>query len=249
MMKKAMLIIGVSCAMALFGGDEERLEELEHICGFVPSDDLRRPQVIPTPDDIIVKYHISTNQLVADLKSIVMKYSLREEDKFKRWIRESAVGELGRYCGTNELAFLSTIMTNSSDYAQHAAMCASICILTHSSELVDLARGIITNTTVYSERLRGWTCCLLLDKCREDSGAVYITDSAIRTQIAALVVEQAGVNTDLVITIDRCACDLNPWYRHSQQRRDNLARLRPPGLTGRPKEIYDAAQRDAAQED
>ena len=248
-MKKAMLIIGVSCAMALFGGDEERLGELERICGFVPSDDLRRPQVIPTPDDIIVKYHITTNQLVADLKSIVMKYNLREEDKFKRWIRESAVGELGRYSSTNELAFLSTIMTNSSDYAQHAAMCASICILTHSSELVDLARGIITNTTVYSERLRDWTCCLLFDKCREDSGAVYITDSAIRTQIAALFVELADVNTDLVITVDRYACDLNPWYRHSQQRRDNLARLRPPGLTGRPKEIYDAAQRDAAQED
>ena len=243
-----MLFVAAYAAM-LHGGDVERLEELEHICGFVPSDDLRRPQVIPTPDDIIAKYHITTNQLVADLKSIVMKYSIREEDKFKRWIRESAVGELWRYCGTNELAFLSTIMTNNSDYAQHAAMCASICILTHSSELVDLARGIITNTTVYSERLRGWTCCLLLDKCREDSGAVYITDSAIRTQIAALFVEQAGVNTDLVITIDRCACDLNPWYRHSQQRRDNLARLRPPGLTGNYAEVYDAAQRDAAQED
>ena len=43
-MKKAMLIIGVSCAMALFGGDEERLGELERICGLVPSDDLRRSE-------------------------------------------------------------------------------------------------------------------------------------------------------------------------------------------------------------
>lgn len=34
-------------------------------------------------------------------------------------------------------------------------------------------------------------------------------------------------------------------FRHSQQRRDNLARLRSAGLTGEPAEIYSARQRDA----
>ena len=55
-------------------------------------------------------------------------------------------------------------------------------------------------------------------------------------------------NRDLAITMDKNACELNPWYRHSQQRRDNLARLRPIGLTGKRAEIYNAAQQDAACE-
>ncbi len=248
-MKKMMtMMMTASCVAVLYCGDAERLEELEHICGFVPSDDLRRPQVIPTPDDIIVKYHISTNQLVADLKSIVMKYKIDEEDGSKRWIRESAVGQLGNYCGTNELAFLATIMTNSSDYAQQLAMGSSINILKRSPKLIDLERGIVTNITMCA-RLRSWTCGLLLGICQEGRGSMYIDDPAQHARIAAFFVEQAGINGDLIITMDKYACELNPWYRHSQQRRDNLARLRPPGLTGNYAEVYDAAQRDAAQED
>ena len=50
---------------------------------------------------------------------------------------------------------------------------------------------------------------------------------------------------DSTLYVDQVACELNPSYRHSQQRRDNLARLRKPGLTGLPAQIYDAAQRDA----
>ena len=52
-----------------------------------------------------------------------------------------------------------------------------------------------------------------------------------------------------MLYVDRVACDLNPTYRHSQQRRDNLARLRPAGLTGEQAEIYDARQRDAQPKD
>ena len=48
-----------------------------------------------------------------------------------------------------------------------------------------------------------------------------------------------------MLYVDRVACELNPSYRHSQQRRDNLAKLRPAGLTGEQAEIYDARQRDA----
>ena len=49
----------------------------------------------------------------------------------------------------------------------------------------------------------------------------------------------------LALYVDEVTCRLNPTYRHSQQRRDNLAGLRKPGLTGLPAQIYDAAQRDA----
>ena len=42
----------------------------------------------------------------------------------------------------------------------------------------------------------------------------------------------------LDLYVDEVACRLNPTYRHSQQRRDNLARLRKPGLTGLPAQNF-----------
>lgn len=248
-MKKLLMIIGGLCAISAYSGDTERLDELERICAFVPSDDLRRPEIRPMPHDIIAKYHITTNQLIADLKSIAMKYNHDEVDERERRIRASAVSGLGRYCTTNELLYLSAIMTNSNDYAQSNALGASISILKHSPELISLARGIVTNTTVYSEGLRGWTYSLLLGMCTEGKSDMYIADSAQHERIASFFLERAAVEQDDTLFVDRCAYTLNPWYRHSQQRRDNLARLRPLGLTGNYAEAYDARQRDAAQED
>ena len=94
-MKKMMtMLVTALCVAVLYCGDAERLEELEHICGFVPSDDLRRPQVIPTPDDIIVKYHITTNQLVADSRT--PRSARREKEVVlvvsKRTYRQAASG-------------------------------------------------------------------------------------------------------------------------------------------------------------
>ena len=249
-MKRMMIMLVAAVYMAmLYGGDAERLDELERICAAEPSDDLFRPQVISTPDDIIAKYHITTNQLIADLKSIAMKYNTEEQDEHKRDARSLAVANIGQYAGTNELAFLSTIMTNNGDYAQASAMGASIHILRYSPELVDLARGIVTNATAFSSGLRSWTCTMLISMCLEGRSSMYIDAPAQHARIAAFFVDQTAIPPDVALTMDDYACILNPWYRHSQQRRDNLARLRPPGLTGRRAELYDAAQRDAAQED
>ena len=248
-MDKMMTTITVAlCVTILRGNDVERLEELERICAFEPCDDLTSPEVVPTPADIITKYHVSTNQVVMDLKTIAAKYTSAELDERKRNARSHAISCLGLYGGTNDLAFLNAIMTNRGDYAQVNALEASISIQKDSPALVELVNGIVTNTPTYSYLLRGRTCVLLHRMCRNDNG-MYLDNPAQRARIAAFFVEQAGTNGDLAITMDIRACDLNPWYRHSQQRRDNLARLRPPGLTGRPAEIYDAAQRDAAQED
>ena len=236
------------CTAALYGGDAERLEELERICAYEPGCDLRMPEIVPTPDDIIEKYQISTNQLVADLKTIAARHSLGEQDAIKRRTRSIAVANIGKYSGTNELAFLETIMTNSSDYAQQCAIGAGIIILKHSPELIDLERKIVSNAAI-CDRLRAWTCAQLVYMCNEEMIGNYIDDPAQHARIAAFFVEQAGANRELAITMDKKACELNPWYRHSQQRRDNLARLRPIGLTGKPAELYDAAQADAAQED
>ena len=249
-MKRMMtMLVAAICAVMLHGGDAERLEELERICAAEPNDDLFRPQVIPTPDDIIAKYHITTNQLIADLKSIAMKYNTEEQDEHKRVARSLAVTNIGQYAGTNELAFLSTIMTNNGDYAQSSAMGASIHILRHSPELVDLARGIVTNVTVFSSGLRSWTCTMLINMCLEGRSSMYIDAPAQHARIAAFFVDQTAIPSDMALTMDDYACILNPSYRHSQQRRDNLAALRPPGLTGKRAELYDAAQADAAQGD
>lgn len=248
-MKKLLMIIGGLCAMSACSGDTERLDELERICAFEPSDDLRRPEIRPMPHDIIAKYHITTNQLIADLKSIAMKYGLDEQDEHKRAARTFAVASIGQYSGTNELAFLASIMTNSSDYAQSDAMGASINILRHSPELMSLARGIVTNATIYSRGLRGRASSLMLGMCQAGRSSMYIDDPAQHVRIAAFFTNQTLIPSDMALIMDDYACELNPWYRHSQQRRDNLARLRPPGLTGRRAELYDAAQRDAAQED
>ncbi len=248
-MRKMMVMLAVaSCAAMLRGNGAERLEELERVCAFEPCDDLTFPEVVPTPEDIITKYHVSTNQVVMDLKTIAAKYTSAELDERNRNVRSHAISCLGIYGGTNDLAFLNTIMTNRVDYAQKNALEASISILKHSPTLIELASGIVTNTSTYNYLLRGRTCVLLHRMCRNNNG-MYLDDPAQHARIAAFFIEQAGVNGDLVITVDRRACELNPWYRHSQQRRDNLARLRPPGLTGRRAELYDSAQRDAAQED
>jgi hypothetical protein len=81
--------------------------------------------------------------------------------------------------------------------------------------------------------------------CKKENVYVYVADELVRDRIAAFFLERATSEVDSTLYVDEVACRLNPSYRHSQQRRDNLARLRKPGLTGLPAQIYDAAQRDA----
>ena len=81
--------------------------------------------------------------------------------------------------------------------------------------------------------------------CKKEKSEDYIDDPNVYDRIAAFFREQAAVEKDFTLFIDRVACELNPSYRHSQERRDNLAKLRPQGLTGEPAAIYDGRQRDA----
>ncbi len=239
----------VACLAAFCDEREDRLRDLTNICAFIPSDNLDAAVPEPTPDEIIVKYHVTTNTVIEDLKEIVRRSDITETDFYAKVPRQSAVSFIGQYGGTNDLPYLHTIMTNSSDYAQHAAIGACISILHESSMLMDLAREIVTNSSVYSGGLRGWTYSILIGMCSQGESDSYIDNPAQHARIAAFFLERAAVEEDDILFIDRCACRLNPWYRHSQQRRDNLAALRPPDLTGRPAELYDAAQADAAQDD
>ena len=228
---------------------EERLQDLENICTCVESDDLNDEDVSPTPDDIIRKYNVTTNDVLRDLWSLSAKYSPSETNEEKRLAREMAFRWIGSYGGTNDLAQLATVMTNSADYAQEDALLASFCILKHFPELIPLVRSVVTNSCVYSAGLRGQICVHLLRLCEEGKSDTYINDPAQHARIAAFFLERAAIEQDEPLFIDRCAYTLNPSYRHSQQRRNNLAALRPPGLTGKRAELYDAAQADAAQED
>jgi len=245
----------VSMVLATVGGvafcdaADERLRELEKICAYEPCDDLDVKEAIPTPDDIIRKYNVTTNVVVQDLWTLTARYSPSETNEEKKVIRDVAVMFIGHYGGTNDLAQLSTIATNSSDYAQESALFASLAILEHSPQLISFVRGVVTNACSYSSGLRGSTYVRLLDMCTERYTDMYINDPAQQARIAAFFLERAAVDVERPLSVDDCACELNPTYRHSKQRRDNLAALRPPNLTGKPAELYDAAQADAAKED
>jgi hypothetical protein len=227
------------------GAGDRRLEEIEGICGYVTSCDA--DEIAPTPDVVIDKYHMTTQEVVGALIAISRKYGLGETNDFNRLTRQGSVAFIGRYGGTNELPYLAAIMTNRADYAHEEALGASININRHSPALIPLVREIVTNTNTFSRGARQWTYIILQGMCDNGGSDMYIDDSAQHARIAAFFIERAGVEHEFVLDIDDSACRMNPWYRHSQQRRSNLAAMRPPGLTGRPAEIYDAAQRDAAQ--
>ena len=160
-------------------------------------------------------------------------------------VRDIAIGWIGMYGTTNNLPYLANIMTNSSDYAQQSAIGASMALLKHSSLFVPLIKNVVTNNIIYSYGDRQRVYIIVYRMCKKNESDDYIDDSTLHARIASFFLEQAAVERDFTLFVDRVACELNPTYKHSQQRRDNLARLRKPGLTGLPAQIYDAAQRDA----
>ena len=224
-----------------------RIAELEGICGAPPSCNVEDQIHDPTPTNIIVKYGISRRQLVDDLIFISNKYSANETNEDNRTVRDMAICYVGQYGDTNDLPFLSVIVTNRADYAQESATMASLALLKHSPELINMVNDILTNQTCFSRGIRGWSISYLLQIC-EEGDAEYVDDSTQRARIASYFLNKAcaGDFTDYLF-VDRCACEMNPSYRHSQTRRDNLARNRPPNLTGRQAELYDARQRDAME--
>ena len=243
------LALSVAAQTAAVDNMEDMLAELEDACAYFPICDPDDPGPYPTLDEVIRRHHATTNEIVQGLKTIVLRHGTSETNWCEQVPRKRAVGWIGEYGSTNDLEYLATIMTNSADYAQQRAIGASLCITKHLPDLIPLARSIVTNSTVYSLGLRRWTQVILHDYCNECYRDSYIDDPAQHARIAAFFIERAALEHEEPLGADYMAYTLNPWYRHSQQRRDNLAALRPPGLTGKPAELYDAAQRDAAQEE
>lgn len=240
-----MIIQTFNIALAYAATKEERLAELEYVALYEPSDWIDENEVIPTPDDVKKKFNLNDAEFYADVMSLACKYSNTETNREKRICRSSAVGWLGVYGSTNDLSFLASVRTNKVDFAQEAAVFATLRILRSGDSFIPMVREVVTNTNMYSIGLRGLVYCHLHNMCRKENVYVYVADGVVRNRIAAFFLERAALEPDMMLYVDRVACDLNPSYRHSQQRRDNLARLRPAGLTGEQAEIYDARQRDA----
>lgn len=252
------IVLWTTCVM---GGPKEHLMGISM---YIPSDDLTINDKCPSPLLVKEKYKMTDEEFLAAITELSKKdvssdadffspkdmeyFSADEREEFKQVSRARSVVWIGEFGSTNNLPYLKTIMTNSNDCAQQEAVGAGLHILHDSPDLIPFARDVITNDTVYVVGIRRWASCQLADMCNPIRHN-FSTNQVQRARIAAFAVEMASVGKYTPLGADQTACDLNPWYRHSQQRRNNLARLRPPGLTGRPAEIYDAAQRDAAQED
>lgn len=223
----------------------QRLEMLEIISTTLPSDNLDERVETDTPLLVKEKYNLTDEQLLDDILFLTRKYSVSETNEEKRMARDVAVGWIGCYGTTNNLPYLASIMTNSIDYAQHSAICASINLLNKTQLFIPLIRSVVTNNVVYSHGDRQWVYIVSYGMCTKGRSDEYIDDPVLHSRIATFFREQAAVEKDFTLFIDRVACELNPSYRHSQERRDNLAKLRPQGLTGEPAAIYDGRQRDA----
>ncbi len=248
-MKLKIVMILVLASLATFAdGNDERLRALRKVCSFIPSDDISEEDVEPTPEDIIRKYHVTTNDVLQDLKVIVSQNAATATNFYAQVRRASAVAWIGQYGGTNELPLLTSILTNRLDCARDAALGASMNVTMKVGGLTNLVEWVVSDTNTFDNSFRRTAYIWMYDTGVEalastnNQGAVGL--------VRDFFLRRAGVERgDEVLFVDRVACELQPSYRHSQQRRDNLAALRPPNLTGKPAELYDAAQADAAKGD
>ena len=240
------LIILITNVFVMYATNQvERVAELEVISLIEPADDLTREFVLPTPLDVKKKYNITDIQLRQDIEMLTKKYNAQETNEQNRLSRIISVCWLGLYGTTNNLAYLKTIMDNPNDYAQEAAMESCIELLKMKPDLIPLVRDVATNRVCYSVELKKRSYRILQGLSVPGLSPAYVSNMNVRVRIASYFLERAAEEEDSTLYVDRVTCDLNPSYRHSQQRRDNLARVRKPGLTGLPAQIYDAAQRDA----
>ena len=239
----------LTCGGLVADEREERLRELTNICAWIPSDDLERAVPDPTPEIVKSKYGLSNADIVNDLHEIAMRYGPEETNYHFCGTREVAVLWMGKYGSSNDVYRIADVVTNASDYAQDDAVTATMDMLRFSPELIPFVRNVATNSTVFSYSISGGMYVRLHAMGGLSDSGCYVEDAAQRARIAEFFLERAALAHSHTLYVDECTCSLNPWYRHSQQRRDNLAALRPPDLTGRRAELYDASQADAAQSD
>ena len=233
-------------AIVFAATQEERIEELERIARYIPDDwiDENNPEVIPSPTDAKKKFNLTDEELFNDIMTLANKYSIAETNNENRICRQIAVLWVGSYGTTNDFKYLRTIMHNPNDYAQEYAIKILIEKTKLTELLIPIAYEIVTNKIVISKSLRSLAYSQLHSMCIKEYSS-YVENTNLHSKIASFFLDRASQEVDSPLYVDQVACELNPSYRHSQQRRDNLARLRPVGLTGEEADIYNYRQRDA----
>ena len=242
------------CAMT--GTQEERLRALEYSSNIVFDNTAEYDKLDeqikrrPSEDYVRERFQMTHEELLCDARALVERYAPSETNEEKQSYREYAIMLVGRYGSTNDLEFLSGIWGNNDDYAQKMALRSAMSLACDTEMLFDISKDVLTNSTFLSSprRIRSQVYKALYSF--GSVGEDHLTNEVQVARIASFFIERAAVERgDTVLDVDWAAYMLTPSYRHSQQRRDNLAAARPPGLTGKPAEFYDAAQLDAAQED
>lgn len=246
-MRLKFIMVIVAASLATFAdSSDERLRALRKVCSFIPSDDLTEEEVEPTPDDVIRKYHVTTNDVLQDLKVIVGQNEATTTNFYAQVRRIGAVAWIGQYGGTNEMPLLTSILTNRLDCARDAALGASMNITMKAGGLTNLVEWVVSDTNTFNAAIRRTAYIWMYDTGVEALAST--NNQGVAGLVRDFFLRRAGVErSDEVLFVDRAACEFYPSYRHSQQRRDNLAALRPPNLTGKPAELYDARQADAAE--
>ena len=167
---KHLVFVALSCVVSSCafceGSVETRRAELESFAKLVFfCEDMDDPNPAPTPYDLKQKYNLTNDEVAGDIRWLVQKYGPSETNDENRICREKCISWLGIHGCTNDIPFLLSIMNNSADYARRAAIGASISILKNSSELMQVARGIVTNVVIFSQKDREWTYCQLENMC------------------------------------------------------------------------------------
>ena len=212
----------------------DNMEELESLAPTLKSKD---------PVEFVKeRYQLTDAMLLENIIALSMKYTPSETNAANRSYRRYAIDLIGRYgCATN-LEYLSSIWRNTSDYAREQAIQSTLSICSGTTNFIATAREALLLAGNGSGDFQNHVYLTLYEYWRSDDNKA----SAQNASIAHFFLESAAT-CGWNLFVDRCACEMNPSYRHSQARRDNLSRNRPPNLTGEQAEIYDARQRDAME--
>ena len=172
------------------------------------------------------------------------------------------IGELG---GTNCIEYLSTIWRTPKSQAGCDAMSAALHIVARTGmphAITNLAERIIAAPVFLDEarlqnvslHVRGLKCELyMLLGCMLEGdygwGMVHLSEEQ-RMEVRKFLVKRACIETGNVgHVVDTYASKVDPAYRHSQLRRDNLESLRADfEMSGSRMKFVKKAQQDAAQD-
>ena len=244
---KQLLAIGLiaigGATLGLAGTREERLEALEYA---VVDPDCDGSGTDEVAGDVYVRqmYEMTADEMVQDLIALSLKYGVDETNAAHRAARQFAVGRLAYYQATNQLEYLTAIWRNPQDYAKKEALLAAMGLCKSGDGLFDIANEVVTNAVAFPATVRSAVYQRLYSYYSR--GSETDVPQIQKDRIAAYFLSRVDLEREPIYAfLDGKVCEMFPSYRHSQRRRDNLAAVYDPTLTGAPKEVYEARVRDA----